>query len=194
MNAIFCTYNGDVLGIDNKMPWEIACFSYLRDTEAVKEDLKTFRKITANASVVMGRKTWESLNKRILPGRKQHIIITSNPPEPTEYEYINNVIYVTLDKFKESFMNESNLWLIGGAKLFEELIPFCEQVYVSNIEVLPLYNKFDVEDERITSADNIFSKLWLSGFSKVHDLARCKYVDNDKASYQSNVWFKDYRK
>ena len=48
--------NGGI-GIDGKLPWHIS------------EDLKNFKKITLNSTIIMGRKTWDSLSIKPLPGR-----------------------------------------------------------------------------------------------------------------------------
>ena len=51
-----------VIGIDNKLPWHIS------------EDLKNFKKVTLNHSVIMGRKTFESIGKPLI--ERRNIVIT----------------------------------------------------------------------------------------------------------------------
>ena len=59
------------IGKDNELLWHIS------------EDLKRFKRLTFGNTVVMGKKTWESLPRRPLPGRK-NIVLTDNPNEIIE--------------------------------------------------------------------------------------------------------------
>jgi dihydrofolate reductase len=59
--------------------------------EHIPEDLKRFKELTTGNTVIMGRKTWDSLPKKPLPDRL-NIIITSNPKENEE-----NIKYMTLE-------------------------------------------------------------------------------------------------
>ena len=62
LSLIVAIAENDVIGGDNKLLWHLS------------EDLKRFKEITMNKTIIMGRKTFESLPK-VLPGRK-HIVIT----------------------------------------------------------------------------------------------------------------------
>ena len=59
------------IGKDNELLWHIS------------EDLKRFKRLTTGKTVIMGKKTWESLPRRPLPGRK-NIVLTDNPKEIIE--------------------------------------------------------------------------------------------------------------
>ena len=59
------------IGKDNELLWHIS------------EDLKRFKRLTSGNTVIMGKKTWESLPRRPLPGRK-NIVLTDNPNEIIE--------------------------------------------------------------------------------------------------------------
>ena len=76
-------------------------------------------------------------------------------------------------------MNQPNVWIIGGASLYEEYIPKCEQVYVNNInsEII------DISDTSltITSAEKIIQRLHESFCC----FCRC-------GEYHLDIWFKDY--
>lgn len=50
------------IGFQNKLPWHF------------KEDLEHFKRITTGKTVIMGRKTWQSLPKQPLPGRTNYIV------------------------------------------------------------------------------------------------------------------------
>ena len=73
MNAIFCLYNRHIIGVDGLLPSQV--IPELGKEEALKVDMSIFKYLTRDAIVVMGRKTWESLGCKPLPGRKMNIII-----------------------------------------------------------------------------------------------------------------------
>jgi dihydrofolate reductase len=204
MNAILCTYDGFIIGVGGKMPWEV--IPNLRNTSAVRKDLEMFKKITADKIVVMGRKTWLSLGSRPLPKRKQHIVITSNPEEimskNSDFYYKNNIVFMTLEKFKELDFSSDDYWLIGGKKLYCELIPYCQQVYINNISLNPNIYGWDLEANRgiLITANDIFDVLNNNNFTSNTEW-NCRFNNsliqwekNISTIFKSEVYFKDYRK
>ena len=125
MNAILATTDDFLLALKGTMPWTL-----LDDLKEIsKMDMKFFREKTRGATIVMGYNTWLSLNETPLAGRGIHYIITSKKIEST-----NDVKYVTLEEFKNKYMKkEQNLWCIGGAMIYEKLIPYCENIYWNEI-------------------------------------------------------------
>ena len=125
MNAILATTDDFLLALKGTMPWTL-----LEDLKEIsKMDMKFFRERTRGANIVMGYNTWTSLNETPLPGRGTHYIITSKKLESTD-----KIKYITLEEFKNKYMNkEQNLWCIGGAMIYEKLIPYCENIYWNEI-------------------------------------------------------------
>jgi dihydrofolate reductase len=113
------------IGKNNKMPWHF------------KEDMKFFRKLTWGHTVIMGRKTYESLppTYRPLPGRK-NIVLTSakNYDVPKEVVVLNNV-----DKVLELCKDEE-CFVIGGAQTYKLFRPYTSKIYVTHIQ-----NEYDVD-------------------------------------------------
>ena len=128
MNAVFCLYNNYILGIDNKMPWEV--FPELRDTPEVKADLKLFKHLTKDAIIVMGRKTWDSLPKKPLLNRL-NIVITS---QERHFEEMTAFIPFSeaVSRLKHS-PKDDDWFIIGGGQIYKELLPYCDRVYVTKI-------------------------------------------------------------
>ena len=126
MNAILATTHDFMLALRGTMPWTLS--DNFKDIS--KMDMSFFRKMTKGANLVMGYNTWLSLNEQTLPGRRLHIIITSKEIESTD-----KVKYVTLEEFKKTYMKMENLWCIGGAKLYSELIPHCEDIYWNELNL-----------------------------------------------------------
>lgn len=197
MNAVLCTYNDSILGMDNKMPWEI--FPQLKDEITVKEDLKIFKHLTKDSIVVMGRKTWESFNFKPLTERKLNIVITSDPQKMAQehplYRYKTPVNYLTKEEFEKYYMCKQNVWIIGGLSLYKEYIPKCEQVYVNNISVNKNFVDFNKENLQITTALELRPILFDNNFKQVNMYsnipADSRYTEN--TCLTSSVYFKDYR-
>ena len=98
-----------VIGIDGELPWHYSA------------DLRRFKRLTMGTTVIMGRRTWESIGSRPLPGR-HNIVITKNPLPDIDY-------YGSLsDALADS---EGDVWFIGGAHLYRSALPFCDFIDVT---------------------------------------------------------------
>ena len=96
--------------------------------EHIPEDLKYFKTLTVGNTVIMGRKTWDSLPKKPLPNRT-NIVITGNPNMYNDAEFMDLFdakLYLIYNKNEDIF-------IIGGGKIYEELLPMCDRVYVTKI-------------------------------------------------------------
>lgn len=112
----------------------------------IKEDLKYFKRLTTKNVVVMGRKTWDSLPKKPLPNRI-NIVITNSVKSKT---LIDGAIFITLSAFKnllKEIRREYNIFIIGGAQIYKELLPYCDYAYITRI-----YKSFE-------NVDTYFPKL-----------------------------------
>ncbi len=151
--------NGGI-GKDGKMPWHF------------KEDMQYFRKLTWGHTVLMGRKTYESLPDayRPLPGRK-NIVLTSNANFPVS----DGVAVITHPKDIETFCRDGECFVIGGAVTYRLFLPFARRLYVTHIEaeydtdtVFP----FDIEEYfRCVSEQKVVEKGVVLRF--------CVYERND---------------
>jgi dihydrofolate reductase len=115
MNAIVALTRTRVIGIGNKIPWKLS------------EDLKLFKEVTMGHTVLMGRKTFESIGKP-LPGRLN--LVVSRTAEFGGVETIRD-----LDTFDPSrFENGgSEIFVIGGSEIYSKLLDRCELLYVTNV-------------------------------------------------------------
>lgn len=108
----------NAIGIENKMIFNIS------------EDLKRFKKITNGHTIIMGRKTFESL-PFVLPNRK-HIIITTD----VNYKVDNENVIISHDllktfKFYKEAKEES--FIIGGATIYKASVPYVDKIYLTRI-------------------------------------------------------------
>lgn len=101
----------------------------------IPEDKKFFKETTKNATVIMGRKTWDSLPIKPLPNRKNIIISRNNNLD------CNGGTIVTLDEAVQLIKNvkpDERLFVIGGGQIYKELLSYCDIAYVTMI-----YERYD---------------------------------------------------
>ena len=104
-----------VIGIENRLPWRLPA------------DLQHFKKLTLGKSIIMGRKTWESL-PGVLPDRR-HIVITRNP----DYQAKGAEIVNSIEKALELVADEEVL-IVGGANLYQQMLPVADRMYLTMVE------------------------------------------------------------
>jgi dihydrofolate reductase len=104
------------IGFKNELLWH------------VPEDLKRFKKLTLGNTVIMGKKTWESLPKKPLPGRK-NIVITDNPNDSFEQGVAAFSIEDALSKCGEN----EEIFIIGGGSIYRQYMPLADRLYITHI-------------------------------------------------------------
>ena len=117
LSIIVAIAKNNVIGKDNKLIWHLP------------EDLKRFKKITTGHTIIMGRKTFESLG-RVLPNRK-HIVLCNDAQlniDDKNVEIINSV-----DKLEKYENSENENFVIGGASIYKLLMPKANKLYVTKI-------------------------------------------------------------
>lgn len=117
LSIIVAVAKNNVIGKDNKLIWHLP------------EDLKRFKKITTGHTIIMGRKTFESLG-RVLPNRK-HVVLSKNTQRITEDENVETVNNISL--LKEYINSEEEYFVIGGALIYELLMPYVSKIYITKI-------------------------------------------------------------
>ena len=98
--------------------------------EHIPDDLKRFKELTTNHIVIMGRKTWDSLPNKPLPNRL-NFVITRSPRrfgEMTAFIHMNELI-----SRMNTVEDDEEWFIIGGGTIYEELLPFCNRVYITKI-------------------------------------------------------------
>ena len=116
-----------IVAVDNN--WGIGFNGDL--LEHIPEDLKYFKQLTSGNTIVMGRKTWDSLPRKPLPNR-HNLVITK---DPSIYELTNEVSFYTLRQIEVLMLKNKNVnyFVIGGGQIYEKLLPLCDRVYVTKI-------------------------------------------------------------
>lgn len=95
----------------------------------IPEDLKYFKEKTLGKVVVMGRNTFESLPNGPLPQRK-NIILTKDINYKADCEICNSIeeLFGILKEY-----DSDDIFIIGGAKVYEEMINFCDTLFITKI-------------------------------------------------------------
>lgn len=130
------------LGKNNNLIWHF------------KDDMKFFKETTMGHTVVMGRKTFESLPKA-LPGRK-NIVISSN----AKYQAQGATVVTSVEEALQIADNEE-VFVIGGGKIYAEFLPYADKLYLTEIDAecadadtyFPHFNKSDYIKEIINYYD-----------------------------------------
>ena len=131
-----------VIGKNGDLPWRIS------------EDLKWFKKITLGHTLLMGRKTWESL-----PGplpKRENWVLSSNLREQPDIQVFS--------KLEEALVagSDRELFIIGGGELYRQTLPLCGELYVSEVsrEVVdgdaffpPFKDKFEIMENLFKNDD-----------------------------------------
>lgn len=112
-----------VIGRDNDLPWRL------------KSDLQMFKAATLGKPVIMGRKTWDSLPRKPLPGRL-NIVLTRDHKFEAEGAVVcdtwSEAVQIGKEQAAEDGVEE--VCVIGGAALFELAMPRAKRIYVTEVQ------------------------------------------------------------
>ena len=145
ISLIACIANNRTIGKDGKIPWHLP------------SDLKFFKETTLNSSIIMGRKTFQSL-PGVLPQRF-HIVLSrkdgmlDNTPEPGNLVITVNSkdAALTVSKFYP------NVFVIGGEDIYKLFIDVADRIYLSvlpiNVDGDAFFPEIDLNDWKIVSTE-----------------------------------------
>ena len=111
-----------VIGRDNRIPWRIP------------EDMRRFKAITMGKPLVMGRKTWDSLPKKPLPGRT-NIVVTRDRNFAAEGAVVVHSVEEALARAQAEKPDE--IAVIGGAEIYAALLPRATRVHLTEVDLDP---------------------------------------------------------
>jgi dihydrofolate reductase len=120
LNLIWAQANNRVIGANGTMPWQLP------------EDLAHFKRVTQGHSVIMGRKTWDSLPPKFrpLPGRT-NIVITRQ----VAWQATGAVRADSLEQAMGLCAGQDQAWVMGGAQIYAQALPLAKQVVMTQIEL-----------------------------------------------------------
>ncbi|NLD26830.1 MAG: dihydrofolate reductase [Acholeplasmataceae bacterium] len=119
ISIIVAIAKNNVIGNSNTMPWYYP------------EDLKYFRELTTGKTILMGRRTFDSIlarNGKPLPMRK-HIVVTRNP----DFSYPGVEVINDLSEFLKE-KREEEVFVIGGGEIYHSALPYAQRLYITHID------------------------------------------------------------
>ena len=117
ISIILAVSENDVIGGNNKLLWYLPA------------DLKHFKRITQKHTIIMGRKTYESIG-RPLPSRT-NIVITRKTNYSPEGVLVVNSIETAINKAEEQNGNE--VFIIGGGEIYNQSIDIADKIYLTRV-------------------------------------------------------------
>lgn len=117
ISLIAAVARNGVIGRDNELPWRLP------------DDLKHFKRLTSGHTIVMGRRTWESIGARPLPNR-QHIVISRD----RGYEAPGASVAGSLEEALKLAADEAEVFIIGGQQIYELAMPLADRLYLTEVE------------------------------------------------------------
>lgn len=116
ISIIVAVAENNVIGKDNNLLWHIP------------DDLKRFKRLTIGHTVIMGKKTWESLPKRPLPDRR-NVVITDNPGD--EFQGAEKALSI---KGALAFCRPAEeTFIMGGASVYQQFLPLTDRLYLTRV-------------------------------------------------------------
>jgi len=145
ISIIAAVAENNAIGKNGYMPWDIPL------------DLKFFQQTTLGKTVIMGRRTFESLKLSPLKNRRNIVVSSKIYHKPSNIEISNSLINAL-----SLCENEEEVFIIGGAQLYNEAMKIADRLYITHI---PL----SYED-----ADTFFPEIdkkwkWIYGVSKLDE-------------------------
>jgi dihydrofolate reductase len=116
--VIVAVAEDNVIGSGNSIPWYCP------------EDLQYFKRTTLGSPVLMGRKTYQSLKIKPLPGR-QNIIVTRDPELTCE----GCDVVTSVESGVRLVSAEEKLFIIGGADIYRQSLSLAEELYITYVDV-----------------------------------------------------------
>jgi len=116
VSIIVAKSENNCIGVDGKLPWHLPA------------DLKHFKEITTGSPVVMGRKTFESIVSLLgkpLPNRRNIVVTRNSSYRPDGAEVMHSL--------SDAVKLESNVFVIGGAQIYEQALPLADSLYITNV-------------------------------------------------------------
>ena len=149
----------------------------------IPEDMKRFKEITTSAntnSLIVGRKTYESLPKKMLANlsdtNRHCVVVTNSINSPRFYE--DGTVRTDMKSLvewlnaKDCLYPKHDFYVIGGGKIYKELLPLCDLVYVTKV-----FHKFD-------NVDTYFPNL--------DEMHQWYITSNNEAKEYNGIWYQFY--
>ncbi len=143
LTAIAAVAQNGVIGNNNDLIWHLP------------DDLKHFKNLTKGHTIIMGRKTWESIGARPLPLRT-HIIITRNSDYAAQGAHVVSTLAEALELAKE----DDQPYIVGGGEIYQLAMP-----YLNRMELTIVHHDFEGD----THFPNYTEEEWKTTHTERHE-------------------------
>ncbi len=122
LSLIAAVARNRAIGMKNQLLWHLP------------EDMRHFRETTRGKTVIMGRKTWESLPAafRPLPGRK-NIVVSRNAAYTAPGAALAGSLDAALRAAQDGGSGDPEVFVIGGAELYRQALPLADRLYLTEV-------------------------------------------------------------
>lgn len=148
--AIAAMASNRTIGNNGKLPWHIP------------EELQWFRKTTLHQTLLMGRKTFESMGCRPLPQRTTYVLSSKE----ISYEGIH-----AITSLNELANIQGTVWLCGGAHMYEQFLPLCSELFLTVIHrayegdaVFPNFEHLFKQQAVLKTTEDFEIQRWIKVF------------------------------
>lgn len=123
LSLIVARARNGVIGVDGDLPWRLA------------DDLAFFKASTKRRPIIMGRKTWESLPRRPLPGR-ENIVLTRDWAYKAKGAHVYTALPSAIEAGKAlaKAAGQDEVFVIGGEALYQLTLAQADNLYVTEVE------------------------------------------------------------
>lgn len=140
LNIIAAVAANGALGFENKLLFRLPA------------DLRRFKALTTGHTVVMGRRTFESLPKGALPDRRNIVLTRTLSAIP------GAEVFPSMETALASCGEDEEIFVIGGASVYAEALPLAERLFLTHVEAVPaeadvFFPEFDATDWRLTASE-----------------------------------------
>ena len=141
LTMIAAAAKNDALGKDNDLIWHIS------------EDLKRFKRLTSGHTIIMGRKTFESMPKA-LPNRT-NIVLTNKK----DYQPEGAIVVHTIEDALNLVKDDTQPFIIGGGEIYRLFMPYCDRIELTrvhhNFEADVFFPQIDLNQWKEIARENI---------------------------------------
>ena len=121
MLSIICALaQNNAIGYNNRLLYRLSA------------DLKRFKELTTGHTIIMGRKTYESLPNGALPNRR-NIVLTRN----ASAQYEGCEVFTSLKAALDACAPTEQVFIIGGESVYAEALPLADRLYLTHIDATP---------------------------------------------------------
>lgn len=143
INIIAAVANNMAIGYENKLLYWLP------------NDLKRFKELTTGHTIIMGRRTFESLPKGALPNRRNVVLSTSLTQLP------GAEVFVDLESALHSCESDEEVYIIGGESVYRQALSFADRLCLTEIDALP--------DNADAFFPEVRSSEWKECWSEAHN-------------------------